>query len=75
MIFDPLLPDLITFPGLPSSVLYEGAPTIALPHPASYDEQDAVVDCYRIPEQPKPEPRLGASQQQNGELNAEVFGV
>uniref|UniRef100_A0A914GTP7 Serine/threonine-protein kinase 1 n=1 Tax=Globodera rostochiensis TaxID=31243 RepID=A0A914GTP7_GLORO len=36
---------------LPSSVLFEGAPTISLPHPGSYD-QDAVVDCYRLPEQP-----------------------
>jgi hypothetical protein len=48
----------IQFSGLPSSVLYEGAPTIRLAHPGSY-EQETVVDCYRLPEQPPQQPLLG----------------
>ena len=48
--------------GLPSAVLYEGAPTIQLAHPGSY-EQETVVDCYRLPEKPKQQPVLGTMEQ------------
>jgi hypothetical protein len=60
---------LFLFPGLPSAVLYEGAPTIQLAHPGSY-EQDPVVDCYRLPEQPRQQ-LITEVQQQRQENSAD----
>lgn len=54
---------------LPSAVLYEGAPTIQLAHPGSY-EQDPVVDCYRLPEQPRQQ-LITEVQQQRQENSAD----
>jgi hypothetical protein len=62
--FNVLIP-LSSFQGLPSAVLFEGAPTIRLAHPCSSGEPET-VDCYRLPEQPEKQrqPLLGTFSEQ-----------